>query len=127
MAAQRLRMGFAHSPNRVIIYLSLGALLCASLCKQVHGVTQAAVAAAADVRLFDLATLEAHWRCACNALRAPGKLVHVQKNLTRLCLHPAGSTRFAVLSISLPHGSQCRLPALSKASALGKRSMKVHA
>jgi hypothetical protein len=56
-----------------------------------------------------------------------GELVSVHKFLTRLRLHPAGSTRFAVLSISLALGSHCRFPALSNASALGKRSMKAHA
>jgi hypothetical protein len=38
-------------------------------------------------------------------LRA-GELVSVQKFLTRLRLHPAASTRFALLSVSLALGSR---------------------
>ena len=66
-AAQRLGMAFAFFAQRGVVGFGPDAVLGAFVREEVHGVAQAAVAGTADLRLFDLATLEAHRRCACDA------------------------------------------------------------
>lgn len=69
-AAQGLGVAFAFLSQGVVVGLGPYAVLGALVREEVHRVTQAAVACATDVGLFDFAALKAHGGGACDALQS---------------------------------------------------------